>query len=111
MNDLTYPGAWTSIQRTENGWVVAGPTGQEFPPASQYVFEDSHEEGGDRRSLSLALWQAIEFLQAHGSRYDKERVNIVLEPGDKYEDHGITDVPPSAPTWDEIEGAVEEERP
>lgn len=97
MNDLTYPGAWTSIQRTENGWVVAGPTGQEFPPSSQYVFEDSHEEGGDRRSLSLALWQAIEFLQAHGSRYDKERVNIVLEPGDKYEGH----------TWGEFEGTGE----
>lgn len=86
MSDLSYPGAWVSIQRTENGWVVAGPTGQEYPVTAQYVFEDAEVESGDRRSLSLALWQAIEFLNAHGTRHDKERVNIVLTPGDKYEE-------------------------
>ena len=83
---MTYRGAWARIERTENGWIVRGT---DDTRKGSWVFEDEPEEPatnvgpGYARSLVSALWQVAECLNAGGSRYDPERINITTRRGDK----------------------------
>ena len=77
------------IERLENGFVVQFPNytdneGQEYN--LKLVFEDDEEEFGRVESLGRVLWELVEYFGLLGSRYDKKRIRIELEPGDKYND-------------------------
>lgn len=56
-------------------------------PHQEFVYEDN---GLDKHSglepLKKMLNDIIDLVGAAGSRYDKERICVRLEPGDKYED-------------------------
>ncbi len=83
---MSYCGARSRIERTENGWVVWGTDGD---GVGKWVFEDDPGEPatnlgpGFARSLTEAMWQVVECLAASGSRYDHERINIGTRRGDK----------------------------
>jgi hypothetical protein len=61
---------------------------EDNPCERTLVFEDKggdSEVYGDRHSFIGVCWELIDYFGLTGSRYDSERINIKLEPGDKYE--------------------------
>ena len=81
---------WVKITKVSNGYVVTYPVyydeeGKIF--LEKEVFEDKENDDlGYVDSLHNALWSLIEHLGCYGSRYDKKRVRINIEPGDKCEE-------------------------
>ena len=67
------------IYRTNNGWIL---TNTESGISDVYQFEDERSRAAVFEAL---LWGLIEIMDVGGTRYDKERVRVSLEPGDKYE--------------------------
>lgn len=94
-SDFSYTGAWATIMRTENGWIIYGPDPATEGQTTMSVAEDEKIPGLDEvrdygpvRSLQSAFFRIIEFLNAWGGRYDAERIRINIEPGDKYDPKG-----------------------
>ncbi len=72
------------LQLVENGYVVEFSTGEESDEANYR--KSVYEFGPDELdTLQSVLFDIIEFLGAGGSRYDKKRIRVGFEPGDKYE--------------------------
>ena len=74
------------ITRVENGYLLEGIF-LESEEASFFVLEDEKDE---MRSGEKLLWEVIEYFGLSGSRYDKERLRITREQGDKYADNDST---------------------
>lgn len=70
-----------SIRKIKNGYIVNEHTGDEFETV---VFEDE-EDDVRKAAIDGVLWEIIEFFSEGGSRYDKSRIRIIREPGDKWE--------------------------
>lgn len=63
------------IMRATNGWVLV------YEDEVRVVASDAQESAATAQAL---LWEVIEMLDLAGSRYDAQRVRVVMEPGDKY---------------------------
>jgi len=80
-----------TIQKVENGYSVFVPNyvdgeGNEY--GASFVFEeDEDDEFGDVEVLGKVLWCLIECFGLYGSRHDRKRIRVNVEPGDKYEDN------------------------
>ncbi|CAK0779125.1 hypothetical protein CCP2SC5_880015 [Azospirillaceae bacterium] len=73
---------WSAvISRVDNGYEVREYTGDE---KSELVCEDS--AGDELISFESVLWEMLDFFSMGGSRYDKERLVVSRQPGDKYGD-------------------------
>ena len=66
------------IEQTLNGWTIEDEAGMT-------VIEVGDTESEVRAARRL-LYDVLEMLGFVGSRFDKERISIVVEPGDKYLD-------------------------
>ncbi len=66
------------IVRATNGWVMT-------QDGETYVVE---RDGSSAEVAQRLLWEVIELLGLSGSRYDAERVTVIMKPGDKYVDPG-----------------------
>lgn len=82
------------LERCDNGWIVSTADVREVYE-DEFPSADEHPDDvmGERRSLVNALASIVEHVGGRGSRYDAERVRIILEPGDK-SNHA------HAETWD-----------
>lgn len=49
------------------------------------LFESKDEDQDGKDALLNALNEVVDFFGKRGSRYDKERLVVTTEPGDKYE--------------------------
>lgn len=67
-----------SIVRTDNGFILSSRSGVE---ENEWVIEDKED---DLQSKEQLLWNVLEFFALCGGQYDKERVVVKREPGDKY---------------------------
>jgi hypothetical protein len=63
------------ITQVKNGYIVQNA-------AEKLVFDDEHSA---RFALCNALREIVEQFGEHGSRYDEEKIYVVLAPGDKNE--------------------------
>ena len=77
-----------TITNAVNGFIVSYNTSLEDGDndvirTKRKVFENIDE--GELEAMENVLWFLIEHFGKSGSRYDKERLKIVREPGDKYE--------------------------
>jgi hypothetical protein len=74
-----------TIDRVENGYRMVY---EDEDTIEALVFEEPEnaEKSPDPQTVSRLLYEVIEHLGAFGSKYDKERVRVVVEPGDKYMD-------------------------
>ena len=77
--------SWSmEIERLGNGYVVhLCPYGDDGEPEG-LTFQDDDDD--PLQSIEDVLWATIEHFGVMGSRYDKERLVIRREPGDKYFD-------------------------
>ena len=89
-----YDPEWTaSIERVRNGWVlklrsacVEGNMDDDPDPLETSVFQDDEDAAfGERESFRQVVNELIDYYGLAGSRYDKERLRIILTPGDKWE--------------------------
>ena len=69
------------IERTENGYVVQ-------MPGSKLAFEKPEfaDLSPEPHTTARMLRAVVEYFGAAGTRYDAQRVRVVVEPGDKRED-------------------------
>ena len=69
------------IRREANGYILKYPaeTGEVF---IREVIQD--DEGDDLKSGEGLLWSVIEYFGLSGSKYDKERLWITRERGERY---------------------------
>lgn len=65
------------IKRVANGFSIKNNDGEVT------VIEEKDDDVVP--AAEALLWHVIEFFNLGGTRYDKERVRVVREPGDKYE--------------------------
>jgi hypothetical protein len=70
------------ITQAENGYIV-DYYDFETETMKQIVFEET--EGDKLKSTQELLQEIIIYFDKSGSRYDKERLRVTREPGDKYE--------------------------
>lgn len=71
-------GSWgLEIRKVENGFVIKDSEG------SETIAEETRD--GELSAAEDLLNQVIEFFGLRGSRYDRERIRVVKEVGDKYE--------------------------
>lgn len=92
IGNISYNGAWATIVRTENGWIIYGPDPATEGQTTMSVTADEKSPGldevrefGSVRSLQAAFFRIIEFLDAWGGPYDAERIMVHIEPGYKYD--------------------------
>lgn len=71
------------IERVSNGLILRD---EEDETTEVYTFDESDDNVAT--AGQHAIWSLMEKLDLTGSRYDKDRLRIRVEPGDKY-----TDVP------------------
>ncbi len=71
------------IESVEGGWIINTHTDT---GTIKYVVEQQDDES-EAAAFVRVLWQANYLVGPDTSRYDKERVQIGVEAGDKYEDH------------------------
>lgn len=64
------------IELANNGYIVK-------TESESVVFEEDDDD--ELQATENLLWYLIEYCGKSGSRYDKERLRIVREAGDKYE--------------------------
>jgi hypothetical protein len=74
-----------TIDRVENGYRMVY---EDEDTIEALVFEEPEncEKSPDPQTVSRLLYEVIEHLGAYGSKYDKERVRVVVERGEKYQD-------------------------
>jgi hypothetical protein len=74
-----------TIDRVENGYRMVY---EDEDTIEALVFEEPEncEKSPDPQTVSRLLYEVIEHLGAYGSKYDKERVRVVVERGEKYMD-------------------------
>jgi hypothetical protein len=80
-DDVHVPYALT-IERVDNGFVTIEHG------AVKDVFEEPEDTAlnPDPKTMARVLWAIIEYFGALGTKYDKERVRVTVEPGiDKVE--------------------------
>lgn len=75
------------IEPVENGFTLTIPVDDGTDEQDTVlVFEaDEDAEFGELHAAKRLLWALIEHLGLYGGEYDKERLRVVIEPGDKYE--------------------------
>ena len=74
-----------SIIRHDNGYLLAlEPSEKEGEITAVEVYED--DEDDPLKGIESVLWRVIDHFGMMGSRYDKERIVIRREPGDKSTD-------------------------
>lgn len=79
-----------TVEKIDNGyevrWFEEGETENDKVRHHTIVFEsDEDVKYGDAKSFAKMAWHLLSYFGNYGSRYDKERVRIKLEHGDKYE--------------------------
>ena len=71
------------VERVENGYIVY-LSGDDPNSGAVSICED--DDNDPLKSIESVLWEVIEHFAAGGSRYDKERIVVRREPGDKWSD-------------------------
>lgn len=71
-----------NIEMAGNGYIVTDT--DEDGDETKTVFEEN--DGDPLAAWEVLLWHIIEQFGMVGSRYDKERLAVRREPGDKYND-------------------------
>ena len=71
-----------TIKRVENGYIV-----EYYDVEKEGIFELLFEEkeNDELKATEVLLWEILNYFGKAGSRYDKERIIIEREVGDKYE--------------------------
>jgi hypothetical protein len=79
---------YLKITRVSDGYLLEYPNdaysrvdNPDVSPLIQSVVADDEDELKGGESL---LWRVIDHFELAGDRYDKERLRITREPGDKY---------------------------
>jgi len=78
-----------TIESVQNGWIVTevDDLDDHARPAVRVIEEsDDGPDEVDAAAVQNLLWLLIDLLGVGGSRYDAQRVRIVVEPGDKHGD-------------------------
>ncbi len=74
---------WMRIDRHKNGFILSYSAIETGAPYEEDVIGDN--EADKLEAGETLLWQVLEHFNLGGGRYDKERLVIRREPGDKYE--------------------------
>lgn len=73
------------IKTVSNGWLVTDLSDPEMPRRT-VVFEAQNDVNEhDVKKIQELLHHIVDLLGVAGSRNDRERVRVIIEPGDKYE--------------------------
>lgn len=72
-----------TIKQVFNGWILEDKTDDEM--ARTYVFTEGDSEKESIEGFRMLLWQLNDLCGPTTSRYSAHRINITIEPGDKYE--------------------------
>lgn len=75
-----------TIEMARNGWIVRDKQGEELEHV--YVFSEGDTDKESVEGFRNLLWQLNELCGPTTSRYSAHRINITIEPGDKYEGGG-----------------------
>ena len=70
------------IIRTNNGYIVSTPSESQDMESQEFVLEDNDADA--LRSHQDLLYEVMDYFAFSGSKYDKERLKVVREKGDKY---------------------------
>jgi hypothetical protein len=75
-----------TIDTVFNGYVLTAPSCDVDERTKVFEYREDSELDPDPQTVARLLYEIIETIGAYGSRHDKERVRVVVEPGDKYMD-------------------------
>jgi len=75
---------WVMVERVDNGFLLLCSPCDVEGIVKGKVFEDDESEFGDRRSFKAVVEELIEYFGFIGGRFDRERLKVTLQPGDKY---------------------------
>lgn len=73
------------IKTVSNGWIVTDLSDSEMSRRS-VIFEAQNDVNEhDVKKIQELLYHIVELLGVVGSRHDRQRIMVRIEPGDKYE--------------------------
>ncbi len=73
-----------TIKTVNGGWLIIEPE-NDYHPENTFPVEIQDGES-TAAAFARALWLVDSLIGPSSSRYDAERIQISIEPGDKYED-------------------------
>ena len=66
-----------SIEQAENGFLLEGDFKKDGS-ISKMVFEEDEDKFGGINALQKVLWEVIEYFRLVGSKYDKKRLEVII---------------------------------
>ena len=70
------------IRRVSNGWILEAPNDNDV--ITEEVIQEEETEEGELEAGKDMLLAVADYFGLLGSRHDKKRIRVVLEPGEKY---------------------------